>query len=257
MRRCGARPPHRERAAAGLPRNDRVAPVRDGRATAGRASRTGRDGWPRARSGCLTRQDPRRIVRYISYLCAIQRYGRVPNHVPEAGLVVRRQGLRDVVVAGIYQTKQARQLPGETSDSLTVEAVHGALADAGLRLSDVDGFNIQIGSPSVGNDFAYKVGAPYFWLGRTHVSPDAVVEAALAISAGHCEVALLSSAQAGLYTDRKSTAPWTRPPNEFIETWGLHTPAEWALPARRYMHLYGGTPDQSTYVAAVIRNNGH
>jgi acetyl-CoA acetyltransferase len=172
-------------------------------------------------------------------------------------VVVRSGGVRDVVVAGIYQTRQARRLEGETSNSLTVEAVNGALADAGLSLRDVDGFNVQIGSAPVSNDFAYKVGAPYYWLGRTHVSPDAVVEAALAIAAGHCEVALLSSAQAGLYTDRASTAPWTRPPNEFIETWGLHTPAEWALLAQRHMHLFGTRPEQAAHAAAVVRNNGH
>ena len=172
-------------------------------------------------------------------------------------MVVHRGGSRDAVIVGIHQTKQARRLPDDTSMSLTVEAVNGAVADAGVALSDIDGFNVQIGSTPSGNDFAYKVGASYFWLGRTHVSPDAVVEAALAISGGQCEVAVLASAQAGLHTDRSSTAPWTRPPNEFIETWGLHTPAEWALLAQRHMHLFGTTPEQAAHAAAVVRNNGH
>ena len=165
--------------------------------------------------------------------------------------------IRRAAIVGVFKTPQAKMLPGETSETLTISATCGALTDAGLSMADVDGFNIQIGSQSASRSFAYQAGSSYFWTGTAHVGPDAVIEAALAIAGGQCEVALISSAQAGMYTDRGSTAPWTRPPNEFIETWGLHTPAEWALLAQRHMHLYGTTEEQAAYVAALIRNNGH
>lgn len=165
---------------------------------------------------------------------------------------------RSVSIVGVYQTRQARRLEGATSASLNLEAVNGALEDAGLRIGDVDGFNIGIGlSNEASETFAYEANAGYFWVGKAVAGPDAIIEASLAIAAGLCEVVVISSAQAGLFTDRESTAPWTRPSHEFIETWGLHTPAEWALLAKRHMHLYGGTPEQGAYIASVIRNNGH
>ena len=62
---------------------------------------------------------------------------------------------------------------------------------------------------------------------------------------------------AGVYTDRASTAPWTRPSSEFVAPFGMFTAAEFALMARRHMHRYGTTPERWPTVAATIRNNGH
>ena len=42
-----------------------------------------------------------------------------------------------VAIAGVYNTRQARSLPGETDRSLVVESVLGALDDAGLGIDDV------------------------------------------------------------------------------------------------------------------------
>ena len=61
---------------------------------------------------------------------------------------------------------------------------------------------------------------------------------------------------AGVYVDRASTAPWTRPSSEFVAPFGMFTAAEFALVARRHMHRYGTKPDALATVAAVIRNNG-
>ncbi len=47
------------------------------------------------------------------------------------------------------------------------------------------------------------------------------------------------------------------PGHEFVIPWGLFTAAEFALIARRHMHMYGTTPEQLARVAAAIRNNGH
>ena len=61
----------------------------------------------------------------------------------------------------------------------------------------------------------------------------------MAIATGQCHTAVIATAQVGEYTDRSSTAPWTRPSNEFVASYGLYTAAEFALIARRHMHLYG------------------
>jgi acetyl-CoA acetyltransferase len=83
-----------------------------------------------------------------------------------------------------------------------------------------------------------------------------LVEAAAAIVTGQCSTVLIAGGSAGVYVDRTATAPWTRPPNEFVEEWGLFTAAEFALIARRHMEVYGTRPEHLATVAATIRNNG-
>jgi acetyl-CoA acetyltransferase len=68
---------------------------------------------------------------------------------------------------------------------------------------------------------------------------------------------LVLAGTAGVYVDRASTAPWTRPSSEFVAPFGMFTAAEFALVARRHMHRYGTKPDALATIAAVIRNNGH
>ncbi len=83
-----------------------------------------------------------------------------------------------------------------------------------------------------------------------------ITEAATAIEHGMADVVVLVAAQAGEYRDHEATAPWTRPENEFVAPWGMFTTAEFALIARRHMHVYGTTREQLSTVAATIRNNG-
>jgi acetyl-CoA acetyltransferase len=169
-----------------------------------------------------------------------------------------RAAARQAVVVGAANTTQARELPGETSDSITLQAIRLALADAGVSFADVDGLSVLPGlNYSSGSDtFGYAVGLPTFWTGRAVPGPAAVVEAAQAIEWGLCDTVVLASGQAGLYADRSSVAPWTRPSHEFIECWGMMTPAEWALSAQEYMHRFSVRPEQVAYIASVIRNNG-
>src|SRR5581483_2969523 len=84
-----------------------------------------------------------------------------------------------------------------------------------------------------------------------------VLDAAALVTTGQAEVVLISAGGAGVYTDRRATAPWTRPANEFVVGYGLFTAAEFALMARRHMLTHGTTPEQLAVVAATIRNNGH
>jgi acetyl-CoA acetyltransferase len=153
---------------------------------------------------------------------------------------------------GVHNTRQARRLDGCTSPSLTLEAIHGALGNAGLTLADVDG----ISAGSSGASLIYDLGIGPAWLGGQFGLP-MVHEAVLAVEAGLASVVVLAAAEAGTYVDHGSTAPWTRPENEFVAPWGLFTAAEFALIARRHMEVYGTTREQLAMVAATIRNNGH
>jgi acetyl-CoA acetyltransferase len=163
-----------------------------------------------------------------------------------------RHPLHDVAIVGIYNTHQARMLPGETSLSISIDAAKGAMADAGLDPADIDGVvdGAQVGLP-------YELGMGPVWRGMERTGCAMVMEAAGAILAGQCHTVLCCGGIAGIYTERASTAPWTRPNNQFVATWGLFTAAEFALIARRHMEMHGTKPEHLATVAATIRNNGH
>jgi acetyl-CoA acetyltransferase len=158
---------------------------------------------------------------------------------------------RTAAIVGVHNTPQARRLEGDTSRGLAIQAIQGALADAGLRLEDVDG--ISAGPMSTALIYDLRIGPAWQGLG---FGVGMITEAATAIQHGMADVVVLVAAQAGEYRDHEATAPWTRPENEFVAPWGMFTTAEFALIARRHMHVYGTTREQLSMVAATIRNNG-
>jgi acetyl-CoA acetyltransferase len=163
-----------------------------------------------------------------------------------------RHPFHDVAIVGVYNTEQGRVLEGHDSRSITLEAGLGAVADAGLSPRDIDGV---VGVN--GSDFIYQTRCGPVWRSMSQLGIPAVLEAAGAIANGLATTVLVSAGSAGVYTERASTAPWTRPTHEFVVAFGMFTAAEFALIARRHMHLYGTKPDALATVAATIRNNGH
>ncbi len=160
--------------------------------------------------------------------------------------------LRNAAIAGVYNTAQARHLPDHDSLSITIEGALGALDDAGVAVSDVDGV---IGERA--GELAYELRLGPCRRSTNGLGIPAVLEAAALIATGQCHVVLVAAGGAGVYTDRASTAPWTRPSNEFVIGYGMFTAAEFALMARRHMLTFGTTTDHLAAVAATIRNNGH
>ena len=158
---------------------------------------------------------------------------------------------RTAAIVGVHNTIQGRRLDGETSRGLALKAIKGALSDAGLTLDDVDG--ISAGPLSTSLIYDLRIGPAWQGLG---FGVGMITEAATAIEHGMADVVVLVAAQAGEYRDHEATAPWTRPENEFVAPWGMFTTAEFALIARRHMHVYGTTREQMSMVAATIRNNG-
>jgi acetyl-CoA acetyltransferase len=159
----------------------------------------------------------------------------------------------DVAIVGAYNTRQARVLEDHDASTIAIDAAVGALADAGLRPSDVDGV-VGVGGAT---DFIYQFRIGPVWRSMSTAGIPAVLEAAMAIACGLASTVLITAGSAGTYTDRTATAPWTRPANEFVVGFGLFTAAEFALVARRHMEKYGTRPDSLAAVAATIRNNGH
>ena len=158
---------------------------------------------------------------------------------------------RTAAIVGVHNTRQGRRLDGETSRGLAIKAILGALDDAGLSLDDVDGISASPHSTSLIYDL--RIGPA--WQGLAF-GVGMITEAVTAIEHGMADIVVLVAAQAGEYRDHEATAPWTRPENEFVAPWGMFTTAEFALIARRHMHVYGTTREQLSVVAATIRNNG-
>jgi len=158
----------------------------------------------------------------------------------------------DVAIVGVSNTVQARSLPGHDSLSIAIDGALGALADAGLETVDVDGV---IGERAA--ELVYELRIGPCQRSSNGLGIPAILEAAALIATGQCNVVLVVGGSAGIYTDRSSTAPWTRPTNEFVVGYGMFTAVEFALMAKRHMLTYGTSPEQLATVSATIRNNGH
>ncbi len=136
--------------------------------------------------------------------------------------------------------------------SIAIDGALGALADSGLTVADVDGV---VGESA--SELVYELRLGPCRRSSNGLGIPAVLEAASLILTGECQVVLIAGGTAGIYTDRTSTAPWTRPTNEFVVGYGMFTAVEFALMAKRHMLAFGTTPEQLAKVAAIIRNNGH
>ncbi len=170
---------------------------------------------------------------------------------------------RSATIVGVYQTQQARTLVGRTSQDLVIEAVKGAIADAGLTPREVDGAAIDWpgpgGAPRDAENWAMYLKQPLSWCVSHHLltaGVRGVLEAAAAVEAGLCEVAVVGSARAGPFS-ADGAAPGANMSMEFAEPFGSSVMAQFALVATRHMHQFGTTPEQLAHVAATIRNHGH
>ena len=145
---------------------------------------------------------------------------------------------------------------------ICVEAAQLALADAGMTIADVDGLAARWPGPG-GTvfdpgawDWTGVFGQPFRWIGDTYPQGvPGVLDAAAAVSAGLCEVALVFGGQAGVLGGPK-VAAYTRPDNEFVSVWGMLTAAHFALIAQVYFHRFAPDREKLSALAATIRNAG-
>jgi acetyl-CoA acetyltransferase len=166
-------------------------------------------------------------------------------------------------IVGIYTTEHKRSLWPRTGISLALEALKGALDDAGMTFEDVDGICSHVsdwpyGVNSMGGAmfWARQLGRPMRWFtSGMGVSP--IMDAISAIEKGQASTVAVVS---GLVRDPNpdKVAPWARPSNEFTEWTGSYTTVQYSLPAQRYVHEYGDAAIRAmAEVSAVIRNYGN
>lgn len=181
--------------------------------------------------------------------------------------VRHRDGLGGrAAIAGIGATEFSKD-SGRSELTLAVEAVHAALADAGLSPADVDGmvtFTMDT-SPEITVAQAAGIGDLSFF-SRIHYGGGAacatVQQAALAVATGVAEVVVCYRAFNERSGRRFGSGVQQREPSAegaalgWALPWGLLTPASWvAMTAQRYLHAYNLTPEAFGHVAVTDRRH--
>jgi acetyl-CoA acetyltransferase len=160
-------------------------------------------------------------------------------------------------IVGVYTTEQARSLAPRTGFSLAMEALNGALADAGMTLDEIDGFGSNVsGWPPNDGYWAHQLQREWKWSGAG-IGPSAVVEAAKLITSGYLNSAAIVFAS--VRPTDSAVAPWLQSHSEWTGWAGSlpDQPVQFGLVAQRYIHEVG---EQARYamadVAASTRNFG-
>ena len=168
---------------------------------------------------------------------------------------------REVAIVGIHTTQQALSIDRPVL-SLCLEAVRGAVDDAGIDKRDIDGISGKWPGPGgtvmePGSlDWATLLGIPLRWKNDSYPGGvPALLSATAAISAGLCETVLIVGGQSRTKVPGAAIA-YTRPDNEFTVCYGSSTPSQFALVAQQWFRRFGGDPRKMAEIAASIRNMG-
>jgi len=170
---------------------------------------------------------------------------------------------RRVAIAGVALSDVGR-VDSASAYALIGQSCRRALADAGLRPADVDGF----ASTSLGTmppiDVAEYLGLSPRWIDSTSVGGASwevmAAHAAEAIANGRADVVLLSygsTARADLKKKlRTASLNWgSRGPVQYEAPYGHTLISKYAMAARRHMHEYGTTIEQLAEIAVSARYN--
>ena len=171
-------------------------------------------------------------------------------------------------IVGIGATEFSKE-SGRSEMSLASEAVAAAIADAGLKPSDIDGMVMYSTDNNPDVEIARHVGIGSLrHFSRVHYGGGAacgtIVMAAMAVATGVADAVVCYRAfnersgrrfGAGVQdlpnaaTAERAQFSWTTPAGQL-------TPASWvAMVARRYMHLYGATSADFGRVAVAGRRH--
>jgi acetyl-CoA C-acetyltransferase len=144
-----------------------------------------------------------------------------------------------------------RIIPDKSVSQIHAEVAVGALKDAGLSLSDVDGY-FYTGALTMGGtataDYLGLKNLSYLDTTMTGGSSPVfqIGHAAAAIAAGKCKVALVTLAARPKSERQMRAAP--NPEASFEQVFGTNTIAMYALAAQRHMYEFGTTSEQLAWV---------
>ena len=144
-------------------------------------------------------------------------------------------------IVGVAESDQIGRVPDKSPLALHAEAGRNALADAGLKLSDVDAI-FTAGYSTY--DLAEYLGVRPRFTDSTSVGGASfvihVAHALAAIAAGYCEVALITHGQSGRSDRARQLVSSGLPHAQYEAPYGIiGPPISYAMACRRYMHDYG------------------
>ncbi len=164
---------------------------------------------------------------------------------------------RQAVIVGASETTRIGAVPDMSALQLHVEAARLAVADAGLRMSDVDGVATAGLSPVA---VAHYLGVTPTFVDATTVGGCSflvhVRHAAAAIAAGRCEVVLITHGESG--RSRVGAPPRVMDPaspqGQFEAPFGIAGPPTlFPIGVLRYMKEFGLTHEQLASVPVAQR----
>ncbi|HUI28310.1 MAG TPA: acetyl-CoA acetyltransferase, partial [Candidatus Kryptonia bacterium] len=161
-------------------------------------------------------------------------------------------------IVGVAESDELGRLPNKSSLQLHMEATHNALADAGLKKSDIDA--VFSSGRNMANDVPEYLGIRPRFIGGTQVGGCSFIlhveHAMAAINAGLCEVALITHGESGHSRIAMPAPRWGEDStnNQFELPYGTSGPATgYGFLATRHMHTYGTTSEQLAEVAVATR----
>ena len=183
---------------------------------------------------------------------------------------------KDVAITGIGQSEIAR--PSQLSGMrLTVDACLEAIADAGLKRSDIDGIACWPGDNNNGNSFSpvgpnalqNALGLQVNWFGGGYEGPGplaGIINGAMAIASGLCRNVLvfrtITESTARQSNKEASALSNKTQGRDSSFAWQWYTPFNVlsasnliAMYAQRHFHDYGTTPEQLAQIALNARRN--
>ena len=162
-----------------------------------------------------------------------------------------------VAIVGAAETTELGLIPNLSQLGLHADAALNALAECGLKPSDIDGVATAGQSPT---EVAWYLGISPTWVDGTSVGGCSfmlhVRHAAAAINEGLCETVLITHGESGKsgigrggFGGGRSTLP-----GQFEAPYGpMGAPTTFTIPVLRYMKRYGMTEEQLAMVAVVQR----
>src|SRR6202163_4515813 len=162
-----------------------------------------------------------------------------------------------VAVVGAAETTELGVIPNVSQIQLHADAALNAITDAGLKLSDIDGFATAVETPQ---QIAHYLGITPTWVDGTSVGGCSfmlhVRHAAAAIEAGLCKTVLITHAESGKSMIGKAprSIPADSLQGQFEAPFGVYgPPSMFPIPVLRYMKTHGITHEQIAMVAVVQR----
>lgn len=168
-------------------------------------------------------------------------------------------------VTGAYDTG-AGEMPGSSCMGLHAQAAMGAVSDAGLEVSDIDGvlcaYSFTEPHLMLASVFCEYIGIhPRYCAAIQAGGASAcimIMQAAALVASGQCRHVLVVTGDnrlTGMSRDGAVAALAEVGHPQFERPFGISVPASYALVAQRYMHEFGVTSEQLAAIAVEHRRH--